>query len=99
MNGRWVKTKKNVVTYKLYVNESRKKKQDPANNLYNYHHLVLFLPGRETLHPFVEIALGNVTSKLIIPIKISFSSQEGGNRQVGGEVEGDAYAGGWGGGK
>jgi len=51
------------------------KSKDSTNNLYNYHHLPLFLPGKETLHPFVEIARGNVTSKLIITIKISFPAR------------------------
>lgn len=53
----------------------KKKSKDSTNNLYNYHHLLPFLPGRKTLHPFVEIARGNVTSKLIITIKISFSAR------------------------
>lgn len=51
-----------------------------TNNLYNYHHLLLFLPGKETLHPFVAIAPGSVTSKLIITIKISSSARERGGR-------------------
>jgi len=55
--------------------EEKKKSKDSTNNLYNYHHLLLFLPGKETLHPFVAIARGNVTSKLIITIKISFSAR------------------------
>lgn len=46
------------------------------NNLYNYHHLLLFLSGKETLHPFGAIAPGSVTSKLIITIKISPSARE-----------------------
>lgn len=62
----------------------RRKSKDSTNNLYNYHHLLLFLPGKETLHPFVAIAPGSVTSKLIITIKISFSARERGKRQVGG---------------
>lgn len=46
------------------------------------------LPGRETLHPFVAMAPGSVTSKLIITIKISSSAREkGGRRQVGGHKE------------
>ena len=43
--------------------------------------------AKETLHPFAEIACGNVTSKLIITIKISFSVQEEGTRQLGGRSE------------
>lgn len=54
----------------------RRKSKDSTNNLYNYHHLLLFLPGKETLHPFVAIAPGSVTSKLIITIKISSSARE-----------------------
>lgn len=54
----------------------RRKSKDSTNNLYNYHHLLLFLPGKETLHPFVAMAPGSVTSKLIITIKISSSARE-----------------------
>lgn len=81
-----------VSTYVTRTSEDtrmkKKNSKDSTNNLYNYHHLLPFLPGKETLHPFAEIACGNVTSKLIITIKISFSVREGGNRQVGGRSEG-----------
>lgn len=63
---------------------SRGKSKDSTNNLYNYHHLLLFLPGKETLHPFVAMAPGSVTSKLIITIKISSSARE---REAGGKLE------------
>lgn len=53
-----------------------KETSPPPNNLYNYHHLLLFLSGKETLHPFGAIAPGSVTSKLIITIKISPSARE-----------------------
>lgn len=49
--------------------------KDSTNNLYNYHHLLLLLPGTETLHPFGAVAPGSVTSKLIRTIKISSSAR------------------------
>lgn len=56
--------------------------KDSTNNLYNYHHLLLLLPGRETLHPFVAMAPGGVPSKLITTIKIR------GRKEAGGKLEG-----------